>query len=121
MPPKIAGGRGRGVPNYKKDILMNIIADILPTGALAWQRVAERYRISSSENIDREYIKRFFIQKLCNNNKKPNREASGEIKRAQDIHRRMLLKENAGHILLFLYIFLSINISLLYIYRNIWR
>ena len=33
MPPKIAGGRGRGVPNYKKDVLMNIIADILPTGA----------------------------------------------------------------------------------------
>ena len=71
MPPKIAGGIGRGVPNYKKDVLMNIIADILPTGALAWQRVDERYRISSSENIDRDPadIKRFFIQKLRNNNK----------------------------------------------------
>jgi hypothetical protein len=90
MPPKIAGGRGRGVPNYKKDVLMNIIADILPTGALAWQRVAERYRISSSENIDRDPadIKIFFIQKLCNNNKKPTGEASGEIKKPTG--RRML-------------------------------
>ena len=110
MAPKVGTGRGRGFPNYQKDILLNIISDLLPTGALAWQRVAERYRAGSGENSDREPadLKRFFVQKVCNNNKKPTGEASGDIKRAQDIRRRILVKENAVYFSYFCFLFIFI-------------
>jgi hypothetical protein len=42
-------GRQSGVPNYKKDILLNIIENILPSSSNDWTLVAMRYQESAGE------------------------------------------------------------------------
>ena len=93
-------GRKKGCPNYKKDILLNVISDVLPAGQVGWTTVANRYMIATSENLLRDGvdIKRHFIEKLCNKNKKPTGESGpvADIKRAQEIYRRILVKESSS-------------------------
>ena len=43
------GGRKSGTPNYKNGLLISIINDIKPNGALQWQTVADLYHKRSGE------------------------------------------------------------------------
>jgi hypothetical protein len=43
------GGRSGGVPNYKNDVLINIVEMHLPHGLEAWREVAEVYQRESCE------------------------------------------------------------------------
>lgn len=100
MSTRNGGGRKAGVPNYKKEIFLNVVSDVLPSGANEWQIVAERYQMASGEIIVREGadVKRYFIENCCNNNKKPTGRSSPppEVARAQTIHARILNKSFAG-------------------------
>ena len=59
-----------------------------------------RYKIAAQETVDREGpdMKRYFIQKLCNNGRKPtgNSGTNDTTRRAQEIYQRILCKENVG-------------------------
>ena len=63
MPPK--KGRVTGVPNYKKDILLNVIESVLPISSDDWIVVAARYQESSGEMKIRESTEIFYhVRKL---------------------------------------------------------
>ena len=55
-------GRAVGVPNYKNDLLINVIEAILPDGAIQWKLLATRYKEVSGEVEERDShdIKRHF-------------------------------------------------------------
>jgi hypothetical protein len=42
-------GRQKGSVNYKNEVLIKIVKDILPNGELAWQVVAIAYQKASSK------------------------------------------------------------------------
>jgi hypothetical protein len=67
-------GRGVEVPNYKNDLLINVIEAILPDGAMQWQLVATRHKEVSGEAELRDChdLKRHFTtsKSLCDNGKK---------------------------------------------------
>ena len=65
--------RGKGKANYKVGLLIEVVEQKLPQGALGWQEVAALYHVRSQENIlrDHEDIKRYWAEKLCNKFKKP--------------------------------------------------
>lgn len=87
-------GRRAGTPNYKRGTLLNIIKDVLPSGACMWQEVADRYKYASGELLDRKPsdIKRQFIQKYCNLNKKVTGQSApkDQIREAQAIYEKFL-------------------------------
>jgi hypothetical protein len=101
MPPK--KGRGVGVPNYKNDLLINVIEAILPDGAMQWQLVATRYKEVSGEAELRDChdLKRHFTtsKSLCDNGKKVTGSAAPKpvVARCQDIWRRILSKSSASN------------------------
>jgi hypothetical protein len=65
--------RSSGVPNYRNDILIDIVKQQLPQGTDAWRNVALLYQNASNErNLCRgEDIRDNWVRKLCNNFKKP--------------------------------------------------
>jgi len=42
-------GRSRGVVNYRNEILINIVSNLLPNGEYAWQAVATAYQAESGK------------------------------------------------------------------------
>jgi hypothetical protein len=66
-------GRSSGTPNYRNDVLINIVKQQLPQGLEAWRNVACLYQNASKENELRrgEDIRDNWVRKLCNNFKKP--------------------------------------------------
>ena len=50
------------MPNYKNEVLINLVEAVLPTGAMMWVIVADRYQVASGEVSVREGqdIKRHF-------------------------------------------------------------
>ena len=66
-------GRRSGTPNYKNDILIAIIEELLPNGNLQWQTVAQRYMELSGELQLRSVddLKKHWHFKLCNKLNKP--------------------------------------------------
>ncbi len=66
-------GRARGVANYKNEILINIISNMLPNGEYAWQAVATAYQAESGEKDLRDManLKKHWHKVLCNCGKKP--------------------------------------------------
>jgi hypothetical protein len=66
--PANKDGRTRGVKNYKNEILINIIAGILPNGLYGWDQVAAAYMTSAKEEIlrDTDDLKRHWVKTLCN-------------------------------------------------------
>jgi hypothetical protein len=64
-------GRKAGTTNYKKEILLNVIATVLPSGAEGWNLVAQKYQIKSAETFLRDAtdLKRHFTEKLCDRNR----------------------------------------------------
>ena len=66
-------GRGCGVANYRNEILINIVSNILPNGEYAWQAVATAYQAESGERDLRDTtdLKKHWHKVLCNGGKKP--------------------------------------------------
>ena len=73
------GGRKSGNPNYKNGILISIINEIKPNGALLWQSVANIYHTRSGEVLARnpDDIKRHWHLTLCNKMNKPTGQKGG--------------------------------------------
>ncbi len=94
-------GRKSGVPNYKKDVLLNIVASLLPVSTLDWENVVTRYRETTGEIFTREAgeVKRTFLQnnKMCNRGVKPtgNSGANSSVLRAQKIYAKILAKQES--------------------------
>ncbi len=89
------------LPNYQNTILLDIIGEILPAGALQWETVATRYFEMSGEAVPREAdtIKRHFNDKLCNGGKKPTGLCGSKtdlILRAQRIKLNIYQQQSIG-------------------------
>jgi hypothetical protein len=71
--PKKRGGRQSGAKTYNKHTLLKLIKKYKPTNTVLWSTVSEQYRVECGELEARPplVIKRFFITKMCNNQKKP--------------------------------------------------
>ncbi len=65
--------RGRGKANYKVSLLIEVVEEKLPQGAIGRQSVAAMYHFRSQESVvrDHEDIKHYWAEKLCNKFKKP--------------------------------------------------
>ena len=88
-------GKKHGTPNYKNDMLLNVIEAILPAGSEQWKTVASRYQIISGESTVRNHddIRRYYMAKLCKNCKRQtglnNKSApTAIVARAQEIERK---------------------------------
>ena len=66
-------GRSGGVPNYKNDILIDVVELYLPRGLEAWREVALAYQRESMETVLRrgEDLRDNWNKKLCNRMQKP--------------------------------------------------
>ena len=90
--------RGKGKANYKVAILIEVVEEKLPQGALGWQEVAALYHFRSQESVVRDHkdIKRYWAEKLCNKFKKPTGDPGDPVRdqilRCQRIHARILQK-----------------------------
>ena len=62
------GGRKAGLPNYKAELLLEVIEEIRPIGTLGWQQVARKYKDESHEEVLRNFedVKRQFTSVLAN-------------------------------------------------------
>ncbi len=65
-------GHQRGSVNYKNQMLIKILKDILPNGELAWQASAIAYQQASSKEKLRDWddTKKHWIQNSCNGMKR---------------------------------------------------
>ena len=91
-----------GRPNYQNNILISIIERLLPNGNEGWRLVALAYKEESGEEILRseDDVKKNWVQKLCNNMKKPTgrmgTDAKDRINQCIGIERRILDKMTSG-------------------------
>ena len=62
----------KGAVNYKNDLLINIISEILPNVDYEWQDVSFAYPEESKEELPRntDDLKRHWIKTICNKMKK---------------------------------------------------
>jgi hypothetical protein len=95
--------RHKRLPNYKNCLLLDIISEILPAGAMQWEVVATRYFELSgeTEKRDADSIKRHFNDKLCNGGKKPTGESGNKnelIFTAQRIKLNILQNQSIGNV-----------------------
>jgi len=93
--------RVRGAKNYKNELLIPIVAEILPNGEYGWQAVAMAYQEQSREENQRDTddLKRHWTKNLCNGFKKPTGKPdkkSGQILRCIAIERKIMDKMHAG-------------------------
>ena len=79
-------GRAAGAKNYKKDVLLEVVKEVLPSGAYEWERVCALYKERSGESDlrDKDDVKRHWIEKMCYKFKKP----TGNAGAASDFIRR---------------------------------
>jgi hypothetical protein len=63
----------KGSVNYKNEVLIKIVSDILPNGEYGWQAVALAYlnEMKEKDLHDTNDMKKHWIKNLCNNMKKP--------------------------------------------------
>ena len=94
-------GKRQGVVRYNKKILLDEIRKFKPISRLEWESVAINYQKLTGEKVIREVddIKRQFITKMCDNNKKPTGKAApkASVEAAQKVYRKMLEKSGAGN------------------------
>ena len=92
-----AKGKRAGTPNYKNDLLLNVVEVVLPAGAERWKIVAQRYQQSSGESFLRFYddLRRHFNDKLCKKNQRKNNKSAPllHVARAKEIQRKILINE----------------------------
>ena len=93
--------RARGKANYKVELLIEVVEEKLPQGALGWQEVAALYQFRSQESVLRDYedVKRHWTEKLCNKFKKPTGDPGDpvhdKILHCQRIHQKILAKSSS--------------------------
>jgi hypothetical protein len=65
--------RTKGSVNYKNNVLINIINELLPNGEVAWEAVCTEYFTQSTEKALRNTtdVRKHWIKNLCNNMQKP--------------------------------------------------
>jgi hypothetical protein len=95
-------GRKKGAVNYKNDLLISIIAEILLSSEYGWQAVAAAYQEVSKEETIRETddVKRHWVKNLCNGMNKPTGrrgEPSDRIHKCISI-KRLILNKTHSHI-----------------------
>ncbi len=63
----------KGYVNYKNDVLIDIVEEILPNGELGWEAVAIAYQAKLNEEMqwDTNDVKKHWMKILCNSMKKP--------------------------------------------------
>jgi len=95
-------GKRAGTPNYKNELLLNVVELVLPSGAEQWKIVAQRYQQSSGEAFLRFYddVRIHFNEKLCKKNQRQTRINNKSaplpyVARAQEIQRKILINEAA--------------------------
>ena len=93
--------RTKGAVNYKNEMLINIISEILPNGEYGWQAVSFAYHEQSKEDQARntDDLKRHWIKTLCNGMKKPTGKPGGpkdRIHRCISIEKKILNKTHSG-------------------------
>jgi len=100
--PPHGRGRSSGVPNYQTNILLNIIEDVMPMGALMWQTVAARYHTASKEPNLRDHgdVKRKFMELHKFGKAQPTgtKTVKESQARALRIYRSMLMKESCANL-----------------------
>ncbi len=62
-------GCKKGAVNYKNEVLIKIVSEILPNGEYGWQVVANAYQEETICNATDQ--KKHWIKNVCNNMKKP--------------------------------------------------
>ena len=87
--------------NYKNNLLISIIEELLPNGELGWQAVAAEYQKASKEDCERDStdVKKHWIKNLCNGMKKPTGstgENNDRVHRCIAIEKLILDKTNSG-------------------------
>ncbi len=62
-----------GSQNYKKEVLLEVVATFLPQGSNSWEQVAAAYKEKSGEGElrDKEDVRRHWREKCCNKFKAP--------------------------------------------------
>jgi hypothetical protein len=94
--------RAKGKVNYKADLLIQVVEEKLPAGAIGWQEVAALYQFRSGELAlrDHEDVKRHWVEKCCNKYKKPTGTPGDPkrdmILRCQRIHQKILNRNAAA-------------------------
>ena len=65
--------RKAGAQNYKKEVLLEVMAIFLLQGSNAWEQVATAYKEKSGEGElrDKEDLRRHWREKCCNKFKAP--------------------------------------------------
>ena len=83
--------RTKGAVNYKNEMLINIISEILPNGEYGWQAVSFAYHEQSKEDQARntDDLKRHWVKNLCNGMKKPT---GGTGEKGERIHKCIVIE-----------------------------
>lgn len=84
-------------PKYDDSLLISLIQELLPDGALGWKTVAEHYHVNSEEKELRDYqdVKKYWTNTLCNKMNKPTGKTGGRTASCQKIQREILEKNSA--------------------------
>jgi hypothetical protein len=87
--------RARGAKNYKRDLLIPIISEILPNGEFGWSAVALAYQEQAREKDPRntDDLKRHWVKNLCQNMKKPTGQPGENSDRT---HRCIAIERRSG-------------------------
>jgi hypothetical protein len=94
-------GRRKGAVNYKNEVLIKIVGDVLPNGEYGWQAVAIAYQDATKEETSRDTtdLKKHWIKNLCNNMKKPTGrtgENDDRVHRCMAIEKKIMKKTHSG-------------------------
>jgi hypothetical protein len=97
-PPIRKGGRVPGSKQYHKPTLYDLVAQYRPISSVMWDLVASQYRSKTGELKVRDGVKRYFVQKCCNNNKKPTGQSAPDpfTDKCQTLWRSILSSEEAS-------------------------
>ena len=92
------GGRSWGVPNYRNDILINVVEEYHPQGLEGWRGVALAYQRESMEATLRweEDLRDNWNRKLCNRMQKPTGKPGVLTFRCIEIERHIQDEANAA-------------------------
>ena len=84
-------------PKYDEALLMSLVQEFLPDGALGWKTVAEHYHVNSGEKELRDHddVKKYWSNTLCNKMNKPTGKTGGRTATCQKIQKEILEKNAA--------------------------
>jgi hypothetical protein len=91
----------KGTVNYKNDVLIDIVEEILPNSELGWEAVAIAYQAKSNEEMQQNTtdVKKHWMKNLCNSMKKPmgwTGEIGDRICQCIAIEKKIMRKTHSG-------------------------